>query len=79
MSDFHFSISVLRDEMVESLMDNPEQLAYVLMQLGDKLPGTWAFDDLLDNLRGEANGADNLPQVAACFRKIAVALMEARS
>ena len=76
MSDFHFQVSILRDQMVEALPENPEQLAYVLMELGDKLPGTWAMDELLDHLRGETT-SENLPQVAAFYRQIADALMEA--
>ena len=76
MSDFHSQVSILRDQMVDALCENPKQLAYVLMQLGDRLPGTWSMDELLDHLRGETR-AENLPQVAACFRQIADALMEA--
>ena len=75
MTDFNFNVSILRDEMAEALAEKPEQLAYVLMQLGEKLPGTWAMDELLAHLSSE-DGGDLLPQIAAFYRQIADALME---
>lgn len=35
MSDFHFSTDVLRGQMAEALLDNPEQAAWVLMEVAE--------------------------------------------
>ena len=70
MSDFSFDVGILRDQMVNALTDNPEQLAYVLMELADQLPGTSAMQDMLDHM-GNTDSDASLPEAAAFFRPIA--------
>lgn len=36
MSDFHFNTGVLRGEMAEALLGNPEQAAWVLMEVAER-------------------------------------------
>jgi hypothetical protein len=74
MTDFTFSASITRDRMVEALLDKPEQLAYVLIELGKQLPGTWALDDLFSHLQGDGD----MPDVAAFYRQLADKLMDTR-
>ena len=74
MTDFNIWVNILRGEMVSALKQNPEQLAYVLMELAEDLPGTWAMDELLEHL-GNTDSACELPDAAAFFRQLAVRLM----
>lgn len=74
MSDFNLSISILRDTMVDALKENPEQLAYVLMELAEQFPGTWSMQDLLEHL-GNTDSDCELPDAAAFFRQLADRLM----
>ncbi len=56
MSDFSIHTQILRDQMVEALTDNPEQLAYVLAEIACRMPSdSSAFEELID-------GTDSLPE-----------------
>lgn len=49
MSDFYFSVGVLRDDLAEALADDNEQSAYVLAHFADTVsPGSGRFDDFMD-------------------------------
>ena len=74
MSDFHVSVGLDRDQIVAMLTENPEQLAYVLIELAEKLPGTWAMEDLLEHL-GDTDSPSRHADAAAFFQQVTDRLM----
>jgi len=52
MSDYHFTVGILRDQIVSELSDNLEQTPYVMAELAGRLErGTMDFDDFMDGVR----------------------------
>jgi len=49
MTDFSIHTLILRDQMVDALADNPEQLAYVLAGVACRMPSdSPEFEELID-------------------------------
>lgn len=70
MSDFYMSAGFLRGEMAAALANNPEQLAWVLGELSERVN--------VEELMEEIDGVDaDLGKMAEFYRELAEALAEA--
>lgn len=52
MSDYHFSVDILRDQVASQLADRIEQTPYVLAEMAGRISIDGNFDDFMDSVRG---------------------------
>lgn len=75
MSDYRFSVGILRDQIVRELAENLEQTPYVVAELASRLErGKMDFDDFMDGVR--ALGDDQQKALLTFCNAVSLSLSE---